>query len=270
MTAPEEPDIVEWDDQANALLRALLHYQAAHQAWITAPEAMQAAQRSRVKHSLEILWPLLDTTLAPVARSWSVAYRQRSPGALNYSAATTELTVILCIEMIDTIPRLTFEPRRNPAPLLRTIARRRSVDEYRRWSRATDAGERAPPTSDPDHEVQRTPRIREISLDDILLSALVEASSLSGGAFEAALIEQLDRQALFHQIALYWNRELTAEDWLLVQERYIKDPPTPYDELVGHLGTDWSSVRARKRLSRILERTAAFLQTSGLWPGADG
>lgn len=269
MTAPDKPDTGEWDDQAQMLLLALLAYQTAHRNWIGAVEVQHPIQRAQVKHALERLWPLLEQALAPVARSWSNAYRQRAPGAMNFSEAATELTVSLCLEMVDTIPRLTFEPQRNPAPLLRTIARRRSMDEYRRWTRATDPGERAPPTPPPDSDAQRTARIRELSLDDTILSALAEAANHSGSAFEAALIEQIDRRALFSKIAQYWNRELSADDWLLVQERYIKDPPTPYDELIIRLGAEWSSARARKRLSRILERTAAFLQNSGIWPESE-
>lgn len=269
MTAPDDADPGAWDDQAQTLLLALLAYQTAHQQWLGAVDTQRATQRTQVKHALERLWPLLEQALAPVARSWSNAYRQRTPGAMNFSEATTELLVSLCLEMVDTIPRLTFEPRRNPAPLLRTIARRRSMDEYRRWTRATDPGERAPPTPTPDSDAQHTSRIRELSLDDTILSALAEAANHSGGAFEAALIEQIDRRTLFRKIAQYWNRELSADDWVLVQERYIKDPPTPYDELIVRLGAEWSSVRARKRLSRILERTAAFLQSSGIWPDSE-
>lgn len=261
MTAPAEPDLVEWDDQAARLFDALQTYQTRHREWIAADASTGGAARLRVRQALETLWPFLEQTLAPVARSWSAAYRQRTPGTLNYAEASAELLVNLCVELIDTIPRLTFEPGRNPAPFLRTIARRRSVDDYRRWSRATDPGERAPP-AEPDAE-QRSARIREISLDGTLLAALAEASGLAGGAFEAALIEQIDRQTLLTHIAHYWNRELTREDWFLVHERYIKDPPTPYEDLIAELGVDWSSARARKRLSRILERTAAFLEQSG-------
>jgi hypothetical protein len=262
MTAPAEPDMVQWDDHADALLDALLVYQARHRAWIEAPEETKPLELSHVRQAINRLWPLLELTVATVARSWSTAYRQRTPGTASYAEATADLSVILCMEILGTLPRVTFEPDRNPAPLLRTIARRRAVDEYRRWSRATDPGERAPPSSDPNAE-QRSSRIREISLEDTLLSALAEASSLAGGAFEAALIEQIDRHTLLTQIAQYWNRELTHKDWLLVHERYIKDPPTPYEELITQLGADWSSARARKRLSRILERTAAFLEQNG-------
>lgn len=262
MTAPAEPDMVEWDDQADMLLDALLAYQDRHRAWIAAPEDAKSLAQEHVRQAINRLWPLLEQTLAIVARSWSAAYRQRTPGTLSYAEATADLSTILCMDILDTLPRLSFEPDRNPAPFLRTIARRRAVDEYRRWSRATDAGERAPPSFNANGE-QRTARVREISLDDTLLSALAEASNLAGGAFEAALIEQIDRHALLTQIAQYWNRELTHEDWLLVYERHIKDPPTPYEELIAHLGAGWSNARARKRLSRILERTAHFLEQLG-------
>jgi DNA-directed RNA polymerase specialized sigma24 family protein len=262
MAPPADHDPAEADNDPAALLHAILEYQNVHRAWMAAPDATRAHQRTLVTQSLEALWPLLAQALASVARSWTAAYRQRSPGTMPFAEAVADWSVALCIEVIETLPRLTFEAGRNPGPLLRTIARRRSMDEYRRWSRATNNGEKASPAPEPAEEPQPAARFREIALDDRLLSALADTPDIAGGEFEAALIEQLDRRELFAQVVAYWNRELTAEDWVLVTERYLKEPETPYEELIELLGEGWTSVRARKRLSRILERTAKYVQTS--------
>lgn len=242
-----------------ALLRAVLTYQQLHQEWRSATDAAaREALRERLAQAMQALWPLVSAALRPVARQWARSHQLSEPGGQSWAAAVEDTTTSLCLDVIDRLPRVPIREHENLVGLLRTIARRREIDNYRRLTRG-QAGPSASPaeTAAP----APSPRRQVLPLDDTLLQTC--ADSLSQG-FEAAVIEREYRRDLASHVLAFCRAHLSADEAWILEQRLLREPPTPHEAIAAALGPPWNTELVRARFSRITRRIRQHLRDLGL------
>lgn len=244
--------------------RLVIAYQRAQSEWRGAePGPEKEALRERVSQAVLVLWPELAAVLRPVARQWARSHQMSAPAAESWQLAVEDATTNLCLEILDQIPRLAIRPEDNLPGLFRTIARRREIDAYRRLTRAIE--ERPPGGQRPDEPPadERSPRrTRVIPLDETLLQSCAD---LFGQEFESQIVEREYQYQLRDAILAFWRGHLSSHEALIIQERFLRDPPTAHNEIAQILGSPWTSESIRTRLHRILKRTRDHLQAINLY-----
>lgn len=254
----DEPDGHEPDPEA--LAGAARAYQQAYRLWQSAPAGpQQEALREHVRQAVYDLWPLLGAVLLPVAHRWARSHQLALPSADSWRAAVDETLTSLCLEILDVLPRLELRPGESPAGLLRTIARRREIDSYRRLTRDERPPAQPERAASPDND--RPPRRRQVSLDEGLLE---DCADTLGQSLESQVIEHEYRRQVRDLTLSYWRSHLSVQEALIIRERLLRDPPSRHDHIAEMLGEPWTSELVRTRLHRLLKRTREHLRSCGI------
>lgn len=141
-------------------------------------------------------------------------------------------------------------PRQLPG-LLRKVARRRAIDEYRKLFGRPKKG-RA--TSSRSHDSKESAPPRIVSLE--LLANLVDVASPDR---EDNWVARLENETLEQLVVELWSK-LPYPDDLIMQLRWDETPPRPFLSIAKHLGPGWTEATVRKRHQRVLEKTRERLR----------
>lgn len=241
------------------LVEAITAYQQAHAAWQgsrSQDQAVREEQRAAVRRRTNVLWPLLQRILYPVAYDWAARHQMRSVESLSRKEAADEVLTNLCLAVIDQLPHLKIDPAANTVGLLRTIARRHEIDGYRRDTRKHELRDEA--IAHNEGEPSRR-RYQEVYDDEALARCVDEYLR----HFDEHVIEREHARTAVAAITAHWRATLSAEELYLLTARLLSDPPILHTEIAATLGPPWNSELVRMRQHRILKRSQVYLRREG-------
>ncbi len=246
------PGYTPSQDDTSELASMITQYQETYFAWKRATELAPDEQELHY-HNLgcihDMLWPMLAPPLREVARKWrgsgSFYDMRNTPDSYDgMNDALDALAMNLYLHVIEALPRLKINNDKNLVAYIKQIAWNRMFDEeylvYRnrgywigRMQEMADVGELIDPKSSnaADH-----------------------------------LIESLDRQLSRRAVLDFWQATLSDNDYTIMHNRYICDPPVPFQKIALQLGPGWTSEAVRQRCHRVIERSRKHLQTLGFEP----
>lgn len=244
MTAHDRDEESHQAGEVEKILRLVRLCQEQWGIWAGSDTSLRQATRDSYRESLQLLWEALEPYLRRVAYRWL-----RS----NLAPDVDSLTQGLFFYIIEALPQLKLNSDLNPISYLTTIAWRGCYDDYGR-DRGVRRLRRPVGTQDADSSENERFRFTE---------ELPAQVADRGEGMEERIVGQLDDKRIVSTVHNYWNT-LEPANQHIMHARCSTDPPESFKEIALQLGPGWTEAAARKRFSRVMEATRAYLRDIGL------
>ncbi len=244
----------------NASLADLIEaYQDTFVRWQSAPVGEGKEQhRKELRAVVEMLWPRLQVIVQPLAQRWARWYLVDLGGSRGWSDAVDSVNANMCLDLIDELPGLSIQRDKRIDALLRTIAQRRIIDEYRSTLRR-----KGYQRSSDDSAAQARDHPQTTYLDDELINAIPDELS---STITTQVHESMHLQQCWEAVSAFLDARLSPKERVIFRER-LRDPPTSHRDIAVILGEPWTESSTRKRFSRLIEEAREHLRSLGLLPG---